>query len=303
MHLLHSKGRSLRYSPGWGNPLSCVVVLYVEEGVQEGTIPFAFSRFLHYPQANCADSLVDGLVYVLGCCVSLQWTLLWDWEFLPLPQSPQIFTARGFCIFHFLCWNPVFCRLSRSLVVPSSLSLCECGTIQSARHHLACPVLQPLPCHTSSLPPVSNPPTGLGECFFNSLVIGVPCSLIFWHFWLFVVFKLVAILLLVVWGSEAFLHKLPSWLELYTIYFLPILKFLLFLNLILFSISVKIDHFVVQSFVCYFWNRFKFCFREDIVCWKFIQLYVTTVNGSKIFLISEDMGKDYGNLSIFFPVI
>ena len=32
----------------------------------------------------------------------------------------------------------------------------------------------------------STPPTSLGECFFfNSLVVGLPYSLIFWQFWLF----------------------------------------------------------------------------------------------------------------------
>ena len=38
----------------------------------------------------------------------------------------------------------------------------------------------------------------LVDFFFNSLVVGVPCSLIFWHFWLFIDFRLVVILLLVV---------------------------------------------------------------------------------------------------------
>ena len=58
-----------------------------------------------------------------------------------------------------------------------------------------CPLHQPLPCCKSSLPgcvtsspqlPVSAPPTGLDECFFfNSLVVGLPYSLIFCQFWLF----------------------------------------------------------------------------------------------------------------------
>ena len=33
----------------------------------------------------------------------------------------------------------------------------------------------------------------LVDFFFNSLVVGVPCSLIFWHFWLFIDFRLVVI--------------------------------------------------------------------------------------------------------------
>ena len=45
-------------------------------------------------------------------------------------------------------------------------------------------VLQPLPCRESSLPwlPVSAPPTSLDEGFFNSLVVGLPYSSIFWQF-------------------------------------------------------------------------------------------------------------------------
>ena len=38
----------------------------------------------------------------------------------------------------------------------------------------------------------------LFDCFFNSMVVRVPCSLISWHFWLLIDFRLVVILLLVV---------------------------------------------------------------------------------------------------------
>ena len=54
-------------------------------------------------------------------------------------------------------------------------------------------VHQRLPSCKSSLPqlPISTPPTGLDECFFFiSLVVGLPYSLIFCHFWLFFVYKL-----------------------------------------------------------------------------------------------------------------
>ena len=34
----------------------------------------------------------------------------------------------------------------------------------------------------------------LFDCFFNSLGVGAPCSLIFWHFWLFIDFRLVVTL-------------------------------------------------------------------------------------------------------------
>ena len=54
----------------------------------------------------------------------------------------------------------------------------------------------------------------LDECFFfNCSVARLPCSLIFWQFWLFSVFRLVVILLLVLQGHEVFLPTPPSWLE------------------------------------------------------------------------------------------
>ena len=37
-----------------------------------------------------ADSQVSGFVYVLGPCGSLQWILLWGWEFLPLLQPTHV---------------------------------------------------------------------------------------------------------------------------------------------------------------------------------------------------------------------
>ena len=53
------------------------------------------------------------------------------------------------------------------------------------------------------------------DFFVNSLVVGVPCSLISWCFWLFIDFKLFVILLLVVRGSEGFLPMPPCWPELH----------------------------------------------------------------------------------------
>ena len=43
-----------------------------------------------------ADFQVGGFVYVLGPCGSVQWTLLWGWEFLLSLQSPHIFSVSGF---------------------------------------------------------------------------------------------------------------------------------------------------------------------------------------------------------------
>ena len=53
--------------------------------------------------------------------------------------------------------------------------------------------------------PISAPPTGLDECFFfNSLVVGLPYSLIFCQFWLLFVLKFVVVLLLVVPGGKVY---------------------------------------------------------------------------------------------------
>ena len=77
---------------------------------------------------------------------------------------------------------------------------------QSASHYIAtCPLFPGLP--------ISAPPTSLNECFFfNSLVVGLPYSSIFWLFWLLFVFKFV-VLLLVVQGGKVYLPTPPSWLE------------------------------------------------------------------------------------------
>ena len=59
---------------------------------------------------------------------------------------------------------------------------------------------------------VSASPTGLDECFFNSLVVRLPYSSIFCQFWLLLVFKFVVVLL-VVRGGTVCLPTPPSWLE------------------------------------------------------------------------------------------
>ena len=79
-----------------------------------------------------------------------------------------------------------------------------------------CQVLQPPPSNTSSPPELcfSAPPTSLDECFFfNSLVVGLPYSLIFCQFWLFFVFKFVVVFLLVVQGGTVCLPMPSSWPE------------------------------------------------------------------------------------------
>ena len=105
MHLLRSKGQSFRYSPGWGNPHTCLVVVYLGQmSKREQCLLLsswlAFSHFLRYPPANWAFlGLIPGWVVlcnVLGPYGPLQWTLLRGWEFLLPPQPSQVFTVRGF---------------------------------------------------------------------------------------------------------------------------------------------------------------------------------------------------------------
>ena len=94
---------------------------------------------------------------------TFQWTLLWDWEFLPSSQPPKCFIAS---------FEPLVSR-SASPASPALSTPCCSPSL------LGC------------LSSLYAPHTNLGPCFFSSLVVRVPCSLIFWHFWLFIVFKLV----------------------------------------------------------------------------------------------------------------
>ena len=160
MQLLHCKGCSLRYLPGRGNTCCCVVVLYVGEGPRGNSATcLALTGFQSLPLPptsklgpSGADSRVGGFVYVLGP--------LW---FSPrnspsrLGVSPTATTPTGvfsqrFRDFISLHWHPVLHSLSHSPDFTSSLSACECGTACSTSHGLAYPVLQPPPCHKSSLP-------------------------------------------------------------------------------------------------------------------------------------------------------
>ena len=131
-----------------------------------------FHHFPSFPQADFAlsgaDPQVGGFVYILGPCGSLQWTLLWGWEF-PATTTPHrfFFTAWGFESLVSPWWNPGFHSLSRSLFVPPGLSAQECGIARPPATALPCP-LHPV-AHLS-------PSYHLDECVFNSLVVGLPCK-------------------------------------------------------------------------------------------------------------------------------
>ena len=116
------------------------------------------------------------------------------------------------------CESGSFSHCGNPLHSPqSALSLHPPFSQPHPRGPLPCQGFSPsahLPClsHLPCLPLTSL--VDLVDCFFNSLVVGVPCSLIFWHFWLLIVFRLVVILLVVVRGSEGFVPMPPSWPEL-----------------------------------------------------------------------------------------
>ena len=112
--------------------------------VREGTVPLAllsasFQSLLplhtNKLDSSGADSPMGGFVYILGPCGSLQWTLLWGWEFLPLPQSSQLFQSEVLRLY-----SPTLeplCGVSRSPLVLPGLSGLKCGTTRSASCHLA----------------------------------------------------------------------------------------------------------------------------------------------------------------------
>ena len=103
----------------------------------------------------------------------------------PATSTPTGFCSQRFCGFIFLHWNPGLYGLSCFPVVPPSLSTCKCGT--------AGPPATALLRILSAQLPVSTPPTGWKECFFfNSLVVGLLYSLIFWQFWVVFFFNLLS---------------------------------------------------------------------------------------------------------------
>ena len=124
----------------------------------------------------------------------IQWILLWGWEFLPPLQPPQKFTARGF---EYLVFHAGTLGFTAYLVPQLSLPAYPWTNVG-----LPSPPTPASPAWSFALLyilstrlPVSVPSTSLDECFFNFLVVGVPCSLVFWQFWFLFVFKLVVIFL------------------------------------------------------------------------------------------------------------
>ena len=156
-----------------------------EQGAQEGTEPLvqlsaSFQSCPPLPTSKLgpsgADSWVGGFAYILGPCVSLQWTLLWGWDFLLPPQPPHIFSVRGFeALF------PHAVTLGCVVFLAPQLFL-----LVYPHTNVGPLVNWLLSSHTSSpyWLPIFDPPASLDKCFFfNSLVVRLPYSLIFWQFW------------------------------------------------------------------------------------------------------------------------
>ena len=157
-------------------------------------------HFPSLPSLSQVDCALSGAYSQVGCvCSRIPWASLIDSP-VRLGISPTFATTTDF-----------IARALESLVsrteslgvtvclaplLPLSLSTHECGTTwlasPSLSHSVCCFTVHPL-----LWLPMSTPPTSLNECFFNSSVVRVPCSMTFWLFWFFV-FKLVVILLLVV---------------------------------------------------------------------------------------------------------
>ena len=192
---------------GQPRSLSCGVVC--GGAVQEGTMPLAwlwagFQSLPHLPTSKLgpsgADSWVSGFVYVLGPCGSLHRTLLWGWEFLPLPQPSQVFSVRGFEAL-FPCTGTLGCVVCHApqsfLPVYPQVNVGLPASTATALPHVLC---TPAACLCTSYQ---------SGWLINSLVFGLPYSLIFWQCWLFFVFKFV-VLLLVMWGGKVYLPVPPS---------------------------------------------------------------------------------------------
>ena len=178
-HLLCSKGQSLRYSPGWGNPSDCVVVFYVGEGSEREQCHLFSSlpgsrHYPSYPQTNWAL-----WCWFPGGWLCVRSRTLWvsprnspvRLGVPPTTSTPTGFFSQRFWGFIFWHWNHVLHDLSHSPVVPHSLSICKCGTAHSTNHHLAHPSLPATALLQvfSAWLPISVPATSLDECFFQFL--------------------------------------------------------------------------------------------------------------------------------------
>ena len=134
----------------------------------------------------------------------------------------DLFHSLWFWVFSFLHWNPAFCGPPSSPASPGLV----CSWMWDCPHSppvtaLPAPVLQLPPFHVlSALQLISTPPTIWLNVFLQLLGCWTSMQMFFWQFRLFLVFKLVVILLLIVQRSKAFLPTPPSWPQYYPKWYL-----------------------------------------------------------------------------------
>ena len=209
-----------------GQPAWMLVALYVGEGSEReqccllSSCP-SFSHFPHSPQANCALQMLPWCWFpgtwacaCLGPRGPLQWTILWDSQFLPPPKPNRFLQPEVFRLY-FLSTGTLGCMvyLAPQLFLPVYLHA-NVGAPAPPTTTLPALVLQVLPCLEYSLPglPLSTPPTGLDECFFfNSFIVRLPYSSIFWQFWLFLFLNLLLSFWLCKEAKCIYLHLRLGW--------------------------------------------------------------------------------------------
>ena len=153
--ICYLEGRSLRCSPGWGNPGCCTVMLYVGEGPRgsNGT-----RSTLHW--ISVTPSATHNQIGPLWCWLPSGWTCahprpLWVSPMTSpvrlgvspaaVPTPLGIFNQRFETLFPHTpapTLEPWAARSASLPAVRSGLSMCECGVVGSATCCSACPVLR-----------------------------------------------------------------------------------------------------------------------------------------------------------------
>ena len=153
---------------------------------------------------SLADSWMGGFLYILGPCGSLQWTVLWGWEFLQLPPHPNVcFQSEALRLYFpilvpWVAWSillPMWSPpnyLHVNMGPSSAQAAASWGPPTAALpapflQWQLCPESSPPGCPPPPLPPISNNVSSL------TLVVRLPYSLIFCQFSCFVCVKFVIV--------------------------------------------------------------------------------------------------------------
>ena len=154
----------------------------------------SFCQFLHFPQADSALSGADSWVGGQACIHSrILWISPTDCpvrlEVSLTTIAPRDFYSQRFSGFSFLHGT-----LGGTVCLASQLFLhaylhANVGVLVPQPPPHQPHQLQPFLVSSPPRFPISTHPNCLDKCFFfNSLVFGLTCSLIFWQFWLLLLF-------------------------------------------------------------------------------------------------------------------